>query len=525
MSDESSFDPAAEETESALGRNRLRPREERLRDAGQQIILRVLALLRVGRSYQVGNQAFRVQRDHFIGVFAPVAEEFGEATLIVLENDFYLNGVRVPMTRASLRHHQAAAKEFERRMIVGLRGTRGMPAEEVEKLFTLFLQPAEFYSTGLLEAAQAAGCEHFLPVIHASTAAPGSGGGGPGEGDSTDWPEPGAVGVHRGGEAFGGGDAGSAPGSVIGGAPRGAAPKHFHAAIAGARSLLTATSLQDGMEMRHAKRVVQPLVDGALAGEPVIMGLATLGHHDEYTYMHAVNVCMVAVTMGRELGLERRALADIGVVALLHDVGKNSIGDQLQKPIDEWTDEDRALAQTHPIEGAKLLARSTTLNETTLRCIRVSLEHHAGPGGYPDFGDVRPSVLSRIVSCADCYASLQTHRSVRGQTITPFEALGMMLGPMARRFEGALLWALVRSVGFYPPGQLLQLNDGTVALVLAPNPDDLSRPHVRVILDGLGNWMDAEHPVEHLPLPDDLAVERALRLDEYPESPNTETAA
>ena len=63
------------------------------------------------------------------------------------------------------------------------------------------------------------------------------------------------------------------------------------------------------MEMRHAKRVVQPLVDGAFASEPVVMGLATLGHHDEYTYMHAVNVCMVAVTMGHLLGLDRRTLA------------------------------------------------------------------------------------------------------------------------------------------------------------------------------------------------------------------------
>ena len=111
------------------------------------------------------------------------------------------------------------------------------------------------------------------------------------------------------------------------------------------------------------------------------------------------------------------------------------------------------------------------------------------------------------------------HRSERGRGVTPYEALGMVLGPLAGRFDPALPWALVRSVGFYPPGQLVELSDGRTALVLAPNPDDPARPHVRVVLDECGVPFSAIEARELRPLPATLAVTRALRAAEYPELP------
>ena len=529
MSEE--FDPAAGAPEDALPTGDdppdARPREDRLREAGQLIILRLLAMVRVGKAYRVGNQAFRAQLDLFVGAILPVAKEFQEMVLVALETDFYLNGVRIPLTRNAVRHHQAALKELQQRKIAGVRAEPEVTREELETFFHLFLQPDVYSSTALLEAVVAAGCVHFQPVIYASTDAQ--------QADSMRIPgyapdtfdlfsQAGKI----GGESFSGG-AGAVAESALHGAPghspRGTAPKNYNIALAGARSLLTTTVLQEGMEMRHVKRVVQPLVDGAFAGEPIVLGLSTLGHLDEFTYMHAVNVCMIAVTMGRMLELDRRTLADVGVAALLHDVGKNSVSDKIHHSIDEWTDEERALAESHPVEGAKLLARSTTLNETTLRCIRVSLEHHAGEGGYPALNGLRPTVISRIIRCADCYATLQTHRSERGQNVTPYEALGMMLGPLAPRFEPALLWALVRSLGFYPPGQMVRLEDGAVALVLAPNPADLARPNVRIIVNSIGEWVESTRREEFCPLPAERSVVRALRMEEYPAHPEDRSAA
>lgn len=512
-----------------------RPRDERLREHGLGVIMRFLALVRIGRSYQVENQVFHQQLGAFVESLGPVFAEAPEAVLISLDSDLYLNGVRLPVKTANLRFHQTLMDEFARRGVAGVRILDSVTETQLEGFFRLFLRPDVCYGTALLEACVAQGLGHILPVVHASTEA-GDGSDpfvpdgfaiSPGVDPVAGFGAPGAAGAGTGG----GGGSGPASGA---GSARPVTHKSYSLAILGARSLLTTTTLQDGMELHHAKRVVQPLIDGAFADEPVVVGLSSLSHHDEYTYAHSVNVCMVAVTMGHFLGLDRRALADLGVAALLHDVGKAAVYDRIRHPLEEMTEEERALAESHPLEGAKLIARSTALNASTLRCMRVALEHHAvrapqrcepsrAPGatsGYPALpADWCTSRLSEIVSVADCFVSLQMHRSERGRSVTPYEALGMTLGPLADRFDPVMLWALVHSVGFYPPGQLVELSDGRTAVVLAPDKQDHARPHVRVIMDECGVPFSPVEAKELRPLPASLSVARALAAHEYPEVP------
>ena len=132
--------------------------------------------------------------------------------------------------------------------------------------------------------------------------------------------------------------------------------------------------------------------------------------------------------------------------------------------------------------------------------------------------------MSRLVAVADCYVNLLGHRSERGAWTTPYEALGMMLGPLRKRFDPAMLWALVQTVGFYPPGQLVLLDDGGMAAVLAPNAADLARPHVRVVVSVTGEPLPQDQPAEYHPLPPGMSILRALRAEEYPAAPEAEAA-
>jgi HD-GYP domain-containing protein (c-di-GMP phosphodiesterase class II) len=501
------------------------PDDAPARASGPTLLSRLSALIRLGRSYQIDNQVFLGQLDSFMAVLQPILEANGELVLVELDDDLFLNGTRIPVRGISVRFHRHVTEEFRRRQIAGFRALRGTTVEDVKVFFRLFNQPDLYNGPELLSACIAQGLDKILPAVHASTYAPDA------RFDLGLALEDAApAGPQQAGfERSPGDPARSAderiPRGARGHAPRGATRKNFSAAMAGAKSLLTTTSLHGGMELRHAKRVVQPLVDGAFASEPVVVGLGTLTHHDEYTYAHAVNVTLVAVTMGHFLEMDRRALADLGVAALLHDVGKSAVARKIQNPLESFTPEEEELAQRHPVEGVKLLARSTTLNSNTLRCMRVCLEHHAGPegGGYPALGrEWHTSLLSRLVAVADCYVSLQMHRSLRGSFVTPFESLGMMLGPLKSRFHPAMLWALVQTVGFYPPGQLVELDDGVLAAVLAPNAADPARPHLRPLFAPDGRRFEAGEAPDLRPLPADRSVKRALRGAEYP---STEASA
>ena len=104
--------------------------------------------------------------------------------------------------------------------------------------------------------------------------------------------------------------------------------------------------------------------------------------------------------------------------------------------------------------------------------MRVCLEHHMNfdRTGYPEVrGEWGQATLSRIVAVADCFDAITAHRAYNKRARTPFEGLQYLLGPTRVKFDPAVLWALVRTVGLYPAGTLLQTESGHVVLALGPN--------------------------------------------------------
>ena len=140
-------------------------------------------------------------------------------------------------------------------------------------------------------------------------------------------------------------------------------------------------------DLRHAKRLVQPVVDSIMKHEYSIVGLTALKDHDEYTYAHCVNVSVLSVSMGQALGLPRQALADLGVAALLHDIGKIAVpGDVLRKPAEldrRGVEADAAPPARGREDDVRACPGSRTL---TLDSMRVCLEHHMNfdRTGYPE---------------------------------------------------------------------------------------------------------------------------------------------
>lgn len=475
------------------------PPDERLRQHGVKLMMALSATLRVGRAYKVQNQVFVSQIAHLVESLAPILQQSAEAVLVAHDADLYLNGVRIPVAKASFKFQQTVVEMFTRLAISGLRFDSNVSTRQLTKLFDLILKPEGPVGRALVDATRAQAIEGAMPILFASV----------------DPESPAAA-------ETSGGDAPAAPTAAARGAgtePLEASGRRRHSqAVQGARLLLMPTSLQSSLEVRHAKRVVQPLVEGVSLSEPVVVGLSALTQHDEFTYAHAVNVCGVSVAIGHFLGLDRRALSDLGVAALLHDVGKDAVGSQITHDFEHMTAAERAIAERHTLEGAKLLARATSLNPTTLNCMRVALEHHVtGPDEYPAMPDGwRPSLLSRIVAVADCFINLQSRLGTE-PPVSPTEALGMILGPYAEGFESAILWALVRTVGFYPAGQIVELDDGTFGRVLAPNAQDPARPHIRVMATAEGERIPEEEQPEYRPLPSDRAVRHALKYADYPD--------
>ena len=296
------------------------------------------------------------------------------------------------------------------------------------------------------------------------------------------------------------------------------ARKVFWRAVLGTRKVLLRTQQSGRPDLRQAKRLVQPIVDNIMEHEYSIVGLTALKDHDEYTYAHCVNVSVLSIAMGQQLGLSRQTLADLGVAGLLHDLGKMAVpGDVLRKPA-ALTPEEWVQMKRHPIEGALMVARMPGLSGAMLDSMRACLEHHMNYDrtGYPEVRmEWGQATLSRIVALADCFDAITAHRAYHSRPRTPFEGLQILLGPNRVNFDPAVLWALVRSVGLYPAGTVMQTASGHVVMCTSPNPKDVTRPHCRVLVHPDGTAPPEDEPVLWDPMPDREYVHRVLVPEEH----------
>ncbi len=109
---------------------------------------------------------------------------------------------------------------------------------------------------------------------------------------------------------------------------------------------------------------------------------------------------------------------------------------------------------------------------------------------------------------------MTAHRSYHKRPFSPFEALEYLMGPGRMLFDPAVMWALVRTVGLYPPGTALLTSSGHMVLSLSPNPHDLARPHCRVLVRPDGVVEPEEGGPTWSPMPPDEQVTRVLRPED-----------
>ncbi|MBX3301971.1 MAG: HD domain-containing protein [Nitrospira sp.] len=257
-------------------------------------------------------------------------------------------------------------------------------------------------------------------------------------------------------------------------------------------------SARDGgtLNFKQAKRAIQNIVDLMMQDESTLLGLTTLRCHDQYTHNHSVNVALLSMALGNRAGYPKVDLADLGLAALFHDVGKCAISlDILNKP-GEFTEEEWEIMRTHPTEGILTLIELRGLGNVPPRMASASFEHHMNydSSGYPKLTvPWAQSLSSCIVTIADCYDAMTSSRVYRREPMSPSKVLNLMFTKSGKSFHATLLKLFVNCVGLIPIGSLVVLDTDELAVVLKPamNKSDAERPLVKVIADAHGELINS----------------------------------
>jgi HD-GYP domain-containing protein (c-di-GMP phosphodiesterase class II) len=283
-----------------------------------------------------------------------------------------------------------------------------------------------------------------------------------------------------------------------------AAKRTYAQSVALTKDVINSVRMGRAPSSRKIKRAVQTIVDQVLNEETSLIGLTALREYDEYTYTHSVNVCIFAVALGKRLGMTKLQLYELGLAALMHDIGKSRVPtDVLQKSAALDEDDWRRIT-AHPWLGMLTLFQLRGLQDLPYRAMTVAHEHHmkCDLTGYPRAVRKRAITMSsRIVAVADGYDAATSRRSYQTSPYPPSAVLQEMRDNPRRGMDPVVVKAFINLLGIYPPGTLVVLDTFELAVVSAasPNPDMLSRPRVVIVSDARGNLMDP-------PLPADLAA-------------------
>ncbi len=287
-----------------------------------------------------------------------------------------------------------------------------------------------------------------------------------------------------------------------------AANRTYSQSVAVTKDVINSVRIGKTPNIRKIKRVVQGIVDQVLNEETSLIGLTAIRDYDEYTFTHSVNVCIFSIALGRRLGMTKLQLYELGLAALMHDIGKSRVPLDLLQKSGELTDEEWKWMAAHPWLGVLVLFQfRRQQEELSYRAMTVCQEHHMKIDltGYPK--SLRPrqvSLLSRIVSIADGYDAATSRRVYKTEALAPSAVLEEMRDNPRRGLDQVLVKAFINLLGIYPVGTLVVLDTFELAIVSAanPNPEALSRPKIKIISDAQGNRISP-------PLQVDLAVPEA----------------
>jgi HD-GYP domain-containing protein (c-di-GMP phosphodiesterase class II) len=250
-------------------------------------------------------------------------------------------------------------------------------------------------------------------------------------------------------------------------------------ALAAAQSIFDGVGGGSPLSTPIAKKVVTSLLDSITRSPEANLLLAQMHRFQHDLFTHAVNVCVLCLVVGTLEGFDSEISA-LGLGALLHDIGETRMPRNLIRKKEPHTESERQLLEQHPKLGAILLERSENIPELARRIVAQHHERIDG-SGYPfAIRSAQISLSTQVVAITDLYDAMLTGRNQGA--LQPIEVLRQLyLQSNAGAFDRNLIERIIRCLGVYPTGSVVELNTGERGIVIAANRNNTLRPTLRII--------------------------------------------
>ena len=268
---------------------------------------------------------------------------------------------------------------------------------------------------------------------------------------------------------------------------------HFIEARLLVQEVMHDAKLGRSLNMVGAKQAVHRMTDSVLRNPDALMCFAQLKRKDEYTALHGLRVCILALTFGRQLGMPREELETLGIGALLHDFGMIKVPEEVLSKPGPLTREEIRLMQQHVVWGAELLDRTRQMPAAALQVVSNHHERHDASGYLRGLRGAEIGEFGMIGAIIDHYDAITSDRVYRSAE-SPHSVLMQMYEWRNTLFSGHLVEKFIQCLGVYPIGSVVELNTGEIGVVAAINRVQRLKPHVMLVYGA------NRQPYGHMPI-------------------------
>ena len=267
--------------------------------------------------------------------------------------------------------------------------------------------------------------------------------------------------------------------------------------VSGVKDIFKDVLKGDDIDIEKVSRISDDIFENVDNIYTAIESISELKDFDDYTYIHSVNVSLYSMLLGQWLKLDDEVIKDLVISAVLHDIGKAKIDDDILNKPGVLTHEEFDEMKKHPQYGYDLCKDISGLSDRVKEGI---LSHHEkmDGSGYPNaLKDEDINLFSRIIAVCDIYDAITSERVYKNK-ITPFETFDEMIKSGYEKLDVNIMLTLFNNIGNLYVGLNVQMNTGEIGEIVYIPPQDISKPLIKVKEKFIDLSKDANYRIEKI---------------------------
>jgi len=207
------------------------------------------------------------------------------------------------------------------------------------------------------------------------------------------------------------------------------------------------------------------MVQSVLRQKHALFALAQIKDYDNYTFNHSVNVGIISLSVGHACKIDPQQLHLLAFGGMVHDIGKLKVPPEILNKPGSLTKAEYDLIKKHPVSGMELISKVAGIQQEVIDMVHYHHLHHNRAGGYPNRPGRSLSPMVDMVTIADTYDAITTHR-VYKRSMPPREGIRQMKRVRGNILNPDFLDYFIYHLGDYPVGSLIRLRNGEILLVI-----------------------------------------------------------